>query len=319
MNADVEYANICFLEDIPGEEVLFEVFDIGDKKVLNRDLIAKENLALKVGTQVMFIYNINDRIKNGVQGTIVSFTNGLPVVSASSETIVVEKVNWSVYAKDDPTKVVGTRSQIPLMLSWAMTVHKAQGQTLDAVEVHCGKQFAPGHLYVALSRVRSSSRLRVVGFDRKHLIPPSKKVLHFLDNLNNVLADEQFNCCRAKIPTLANISDFSTADEELTEGEIEEIDDLVRSYFASSSSAPPSHCVSSLETVDFNEVMKRLSSSDNFKSIPTDFDYDKFIKCLSKTETFPEQINDLQSAVNKVFEFLLRDDGVTRTKLVLGK
>ena len=88
----------------------------------------------------MFIYNINDRIKNGVQGTIVSFTNGLPFVSASSETIVVDEVTWSVYAKDDPTKVVGAKSQIPLMLSWAMTVHKAEGQTLDAVEVHCGKQ-----------------------------------------------------------------------------------------------------------------------------------------------------------------------------------
>lgn len=46
LNTDVEYANICFLEDIPGEEVLFEAFDIGDKKVLNRDLVAKEKLAL---------------------------------------------------------------------------------------------------------------------------------------------------------------------------------------------------------------------------------------------------------------------------------
>ena len=42
LNADVEYTNMCFLEDIPGEEVLFEAFDIGDKKVLNRDLITKE-------------------------------------------------------------------------------------------------------------------------------------------------------------------------------------------------------------------------------------------------------------------------------------
>ena len=52
-------------------------------------------------------------------------------------------------------------------------------KTLDAVEVHCDKQFTPGHLDVALSRVRSSIRLRVVGYDRKHLIPPSRKVLHF--------------------------------------------------------------------------------------------------------------------------------------------
>ena len=317
LNTDVDYANMCFLEDIPGEEVLFEAFDVGDKKVLNRDLIAKEKLALKVGAQVMFIYNINDRIKNGVQGTVVSFTDGLPVVSTFSETVIVKKVTWSVYAKDDPTRVIGTRSQIPLMLAWAMTVHKAQGKTLDAVEVHCGKQFAPGQLYVAFSRVRSSSRFRVVGFDRKHVIPPSRKVLHFLDNVIAVLADEQSNCCRVKTPTLANIDFTIASGEELTEGEIEEIDDLVRSYFASSSLAPP--CTSSLETVDFTEVMKKLSSSENSESIPVDFDYNKFVKSLSKAETFSEKSNDLQFAVNEVFEFLLRDDVVTRTKLFIGK
>ena len=60
LNTDVDYANMCFLKDIPGEEVLFEAFDIGDKTVLGRDLIAKEKLALKVGAQVMFIYNRND-------------------------------------------------------------------------------------------------------------------------------------------------------------------------------------------------------------------------------------------------------------------
>ena len=105
--------------------MLFEAFDVGDKKVLNRDFIAKEKLALKVGAQVMFIYNINDGIKNGIQGTVVSFTDGLPVVSAFSEVVsafseavIVDKVTWSVYAK-----VIDTRSQIPLLLSWAMTLH----------------------------------------------------------------------------------------------------------------------------------------------------------------------------------------------------
>ena len=103
LNTDVDYANMCFLEDIPGEEVCFEAFDTGNKKLLNRDLIAKEKLSLKVGAQVMFIYNINDQIKNGVQGTVVSFSNGLPVVRAPSETITVEKFTWPIYDKNDPS------------------------------------------------------------------------------------------------------------------------------------------------------------------------------------------------------------------------
>ena len=170
----------------------------------------------------------------------------------------MDKLIWSVYAKDDLTKVIGTRSQIPLVLPWAMTVHEAQGQTLDAVDVYCGKHFAPGHLYVALSRVKVQSRLRVVGLDHKHLIPLCNKDLHFLDNLVAVPADKQSNCCHVKIPPLANIDFTIASDEE----EIEEIDDLVRSYFRLPSLAPP--CASSLETVDLTEVMKNLSSSENF-------------------------------------------------------
>ena len=56
LNTDVDYANTRFLKYILGEEVLLEAFDIGDKTVLNRYLIAKEKLALKVGAQFMFIY-----------------------------------------------------------------------------------------------------------------------------------------------------------------------------------------------------------------------------------------------------------------------
>ena len=104
-----------------------------------------------------------------------------------------------------------------------------------------------------------------------------------------------------KTPTLAKIDLTIASGEELTEGEIEEIDDLVRSYFASSLLAPPllappllaPPSTSSLEMVDLTEVMEKLSWSENFESIPVDFDYDKFIKPLSKTQTFSEKRNNL--------------------------
>ena len=123
--------------------------------------MANEKLVLKVGAKVMFIYNINDHIKNGVQGTVALFLNGLPVVTTSdgAAIVVVERVTWSVYDRIENHKLVRTRAQIPLKLAWAMTVHKAQGKTLEAVEVHCGKEFAPGHFYVAMSRVKSKDHL----------------------------------------------------------------------------------------------------------------------------------------------------------------
>lgn len=77
--------------------------------MLNRELIANEKLVLKVGAKVMFIYNVNDRIKNGVQGTVTSFLNGLPVVTTSNGTEgdVVERVTWSVYDRMDIHKLGG--------------------------------------------------------------------------------------------------------------------------------------------------------------------------------------------------------------------
>ena len=150
----ITLTKLSILDAHPGEKFMFEAVDNGDKKPLNKGVIAREKLALKVGAQVMFIYNINDKIKNGVHGTVTPFLNGLPVVTTASETIVVNQVTWSVYDKREPSKVIGTRTQLLLKLEWAMTVHKSQGKTLDAVEVYCGKEFAPGHLYVQCSHVK---------------------------------------------------------------------------------------------------------------------------------------------------------------------
>ena len=86
--------------------------------------ITSEKLVLKFGAEVMFIYNVNNNIKNGVQGTVSSFLNGLPVVTTAAETIVVNQVTWPVYNKKELAKVMGTRRQLPLKLAWAITVQQ---------------------------------------------------------------------------------------------------------------------------------------------------------------------------------------------------
>lgn len=323
LNDDADFANACILDGLSGDRVVFESYDTGDTKVLNRELLVTQKLALKVGAQVMFTYNINDNIKNGVLGSVVGFSNDLPVVRTDLETIVVKKVTWSVYDRHDSSKVVGTRTQIPLKLAWAMTIHKAQGKTLPAVEVHCNNLFAPGHLYVAISRVKALNKLCVIGFDpTKHIIPPPKIVLDFLNNIKDVTANKDHMCCHIKMQMPTDSMDAtvhdSFIDDELNKEELDEFDDIIQSYFTSNpilESATSSG--SNNETINMSNIMDKMSSSATFHKLPEDFDYSSFLLSLKSADYMSEFIGSV-SDINQIYDYLLGDEIISHTKIFLG-
>jgi hypothetical protein len=124
-------------------------------------------LFLKEGAQVMFIKNdlSGDRLFfNGKIGKIESFDDDIIVVKCPDDDfrIRVEMTEWQnmKYTLDDETKeiqetIIGTFTQYPLKLAWAITIHKSQGLTFDKAVIDASAAFAHGQVYVALSRCRT--------------------------------------------------------------------------------------------------------------------------------------------------------------------
>ena len=152
---------------------------------LANNLICEKEMKLKVGAQVMSIINIqSDRgldVCNGSQGIITGFCaiSGCPQVKFNNgiEMIMTRNI-W----QSDKSPGIGV-SQVPLILAWALTIHKSQGATLDAAEIDVGSGiFECGQTYVALSRVKSLDGLYLTSFDASK-IRINRKVKEFYDNL----------------------------------------------------------------------------------------------------------------------------------------
>lgn len=95
-------------------------------------------------------------------------------VNGFSRVILCQPEEWKVELPNGD--VQAKRTQVPLILAWALSIHKAQGQTLDRVTVDLGRVFEKGQAYVALSRATSQHGLRVLGFDRKKVMAHPKVV-----------------------------------------------------------------------------------------------------------------------------------------------
>jgi ATP-dependent DNA helicase PIF1 len=134
---------------------------------LQNNIRCDETLKLKLGAQVMCIVNIElengDILCNGAQGIIVDISpRGLPVVKYRNGYQMEMTCHvWS----SELIPGIGVL-QVPLILAWALTIHKAQGSTLEIAEVDVGADiFECGQTYVALSRVKSLEGLYLSSFD----------------------------------------------------------------------------------------------------------------------------------------------------------
>ena len=184
-------------------------------KFKTKDFIVPEQLKLKVGAQVMFCKNISH---NCVNGTIAKVSNlsedTITVKLENGSEVSVEQTVWEslerVYNRETKkmeSEVVGTFTQYPLKLAWAVTIHKSQGMTFDRMHFDLlHGTFAPGQAYVAISRMRSLEGLTLSNPLRQTHIIQNPEIKAYANSYNDsaLIEDELeigqkvYGCLRKK-------------------------------------------------------------------------------------------------------------------------
>jgi len=172
---------------------------------------ADEELQLKVGAQVMFIRNDTDKGKryfNGKIAVVTRLEDDKIFVQCREESneIEVKKEKWENirYTMNKTShlleeEVLGSFTQYPLRLAWAITIHKSQGLTFERAIIDAGNSFAPGQVYVALSRCTNLQGMILQSRIQTGNIFSDPRIVNFsrrtssVDELQQMLASEKKN------------------------------------------------------------------------------------------------------------------------------
>jgi ATP-dependent DNA helicase PIF1 len=193
-NIDVDRINDIELDKLAEKGVTFYEYEMDthvNAKVSNKASVidkfkkscnAPEILQLCVGAQVMLLKNLDlsKGLANGSRGIIIGFLQDLPLVKfLNGEERIIDMEIWEVIENDKP---ILSAKQIPLKIAYSISIHRAQGYSLDFAEVDLSNIFEYGQAYVALSRVKSLQGLSIIGIDYDNICA-HPKALDFYEKL----------------------------------------------------------------------------------------------------------------------------------------
>lgn len=198
---------------------------------------APDFLELKVGARVMVLRNlsVSQGLVNGAGATVQALNDNSVTIELDGNGSFHEigRSSWDIFGPQIETiqqedgsekailvrKKIGEYIQFPLMLAWAVTIHKAQGKTLEEACIDFdGDYHSPGQAYVAVSRLRSIAGLSFMGeMTREHVKPFDQVLERFLRNPNipSRLAHLQSELSVLKLDHEANVADAPKRIEEI--------------------------------------------------------------------------------------------------------
>ncbi len=191
-NALAEDINNTKLQQLSGKSIAYEGEISGDFAMKGNRLPALEDLQLKIGAQVMFVKNDSEgRWVNGTIAVVRQLNCDNIMVTIGDDEHEVKAEKWKNIAyefSEEQGKIIektlGSYTQFPLTLAWAITIHKSQGKTLERVIIDLGSgAFAAGQLYVALSRCKSLAGIALKQMINRSDIRCDEEVLAFMKKI----------------------------------------------------------------------------------------------------------------------------------------
>ena len=192
-NQTVHAINQNFLNELQGKEHHFKAEVKGN---FNENLYPiDETFVLKVGAQIMFIKNdstIDKMYFNGKLAKVKSINEDKITVTFldSQDDFVLVKEVWrnveyfvNAETGEIEEKELGTFKHYPIKLAWAITIHKSQGLTFDKVIIDMGRSFAPGQVYVAMSRCTSLEGIVLISKINSHKLFTDSKIVDFQNRI----------------------------------------------------------------------------------------------------------------------------------------
>lgn len=269
----------------------FQASDTGDLNRLSHLLVPK-TLHLKIGAPVMLQVNLSRTMVNGLRGYVKVIdeecvTVFFPQINRSEG---IQKYNFTVYDREQG-KDVACRSQIPLRLAFAMTVHKAKGLTMSHLIIDCRHMSNPGQIGVAVDRATNIENLQVLNFNRKYVKKHKSEIDEYYSK-NPLLLKDDLSCCKQK---------FASQHEDIQELPSSDLYNKEQLDDDSDSDIEFRALVEGDEFLhNFDKEQNEEQSSSPLHLCPSDLDLDTMIDSLCYNDPVTEQQHDLNSDLRQI-------------------